>query len=95
MGESDDSSSSPTSPAWQSVGNAGATEDKPQSQAEGQQLEVARRFLEEDEVRKSSRGKKAHFLKSKGISDDDIEKLLGKAKEDEASSPSSSSSQVC
>ncbi|UNI16189.1 hypothetical protein JDV02_002650 [Purpureocillium takamizusanense] len=41
------------------------------------QLQVARRFLEADEVKTASRDTKAEFLKSKGIGDGDIRKLLG------------------
>ncbi|KAG6067250.1 hypothetical protein E4U32_004258 [Claviceps aff. humidiphila group G2b] len=40
------------------------------------QIEVARRFLQEAHVKASSRAKKTEFLQSKGIRDSDIEKLL-------------------
>lgn len=42
-------------------------------------LDQARRFLDDENVRSSSREKKAEFLKSKGISDEDCEKLLSEA----------------
>ncbi|KAI0137154.1 peroxisomal membrane anchor domain-containing protein, variant 1 [Xylariales sp. AK1849] len=40
-------------------------------------LEQARRFLGDGTVRSSSRQKKEDFLKTKGLNDDDIQKLLG------------------
>ncbi|KAG5946492.1 hypothetical protein E4U59_003717 [Claviceps monticola] len=40
------------------------------------QIEVARRFLQEAHVKASSRTKKTEFLQSKGLRDSDIEKLL-------------------
>ncbi|KAG6004851.1 hypothetical protein E4U21_000689 [Claviceps maximensis] len=49
----------------------GAEQDRPD------QLDVARRFLQEAHVRASSREKKVDFLKSKGLDASDIEKLLG------------------
>ncbi|KAG6085832.1 hypothetical protein E4U16_000045 [Claviceps sp. LM84 group G4] len=52
------------------------------------QLEVARRFLQEEHVKASSRAKKTEFLQSKGLRDSDIEKLLEQEAEhstDEAS----------
>ncbi|KJZ78843.1 hypothetical protein HIM_01616 [Hirsutella minnesotensis 3608] len=52
------------------------------SPAEPDQLEVARRFLDDDEVRGASRHKKVQFLKSKGIQDDDIQKLLQEPQND-------------
>ncbi|PFH60147.1 hypothetical protein XA68_11389 [Ophiocordyceps unilateralis] len=54
-------------------------------------LQVARRFLDDDHVRTSSREDKARFLKSKGIPDDDVQKLLTdqdfRSRENEAAEP--------
>ncbi|RCI12989.1 hypothetical protein L249_0019 [Ophiocordyceps polyrhachis-furcata BCC 54312] len=56
---------------------------------EQDQLQIARRFLDADNVRSASREGKARFLKSKGISDGDIEMLLA-----EEITPSHSSEQT-
>ncbi|RDA92712.1 hypothetical protein CP533_1389 [Ophiocordyceps camponoti-saundersi (nom. inval.)] len=48
--------------------------------SEQNHLQIARRFLDTDHVRTASRQDKARFLKSKGISDVDIEKLLAEEK---------------
>lgn len=91
MSDSDNNNKPPAAvPAWQQEASAEATakvEQPPQQDDADQQLEVARRFLDEEEVKTASRGKKAQFLKSKGISDDNIEKLLGKSDQASESSP--------
>ncbi|OAA44329.1 peroxin 14/17 [Metarhizium rileyi] len=68
-------------PAWQRDTSAKTTTESEQpprqtSHHDDQQLQIARRFLGEDEVKSASPEKKAQFLKSKGISEADIEKLL-------------------
>jgi hypothetical protein len=50
-------------------------------------LDIARRFLNDDEVQSASREKKEAFLKAKGIEDGDIQKLLDETAD---SSPSTS-----
>lgn len=40
-------------------------------------LDVARRFLEDESVRDSPREKKVEFLRSKDLTDEEIEQLLG------------------
>lgn len=40
-------------------------------------LKVARRFLEDESVRDSPREKKVEFLRSKDLTDDEIQQLLG------------------
>lgn len=40
------------------------------------QLDVARRFLQDEAVKNEPREKKDEFLKEKGIGEDDIQKLL-------------------
>lgn len=51
----------------------------------GDQLDVARRFLDDDEVKSAPREKKVAFLKAKGIEDGDIEKLLGETDQESPS----------
>ncbi|TLS24851.1 hypothetical protein PpBr36_08059 [Pyricularia pennisetigena] len=65
-------------PAWQQ-----------QQPNDGSTLDHARLFLQDEEVRQASREKKITFLRSKGVSDADIETLLG---DDESSSGTSSTS---
>lgn len=64
-----DESDTPSSgiPEWQKTAEDSSVED---------QLTVARRFLEDDDVKTQPRDKKVAFLKAKGIEDGDIEKLL-------------------
>ncbi len=50
-------------------------------------LTIARRFLDDKKVKDEPRAKKVAFLKSKGVEDDHIQKLLGDA--DEAVRPHS------
>jgi|SRR5687767_10688905 hypothetical protein len=85
MGDSDDQ---PSIPSWQRDSQSEATGadvlapaetssvTAPSSPATEDQLEVARRFLQDDAVKDESREKKASFLREKGISNSDIEKLL-------------------
>ena len=63
-------------PEWQRGADDVAPSNAADKPAEDQ-LQVARRFLEDDEVKGASREKKVDFLKTKGIGDGDIEKLLG------------------
>lgn len=86
MGDSDDNNQPPAAsiPAWQQEAKASAASETQEEQStqqddHDQQLQVARRFLDEDEVKSASREKKVQFLKTKGISDGDIEKLLGQS----------------
>ncbi|RDA86319.1 hypothetical protein CP532_4330 [Ophiocordyceps camponoti-leonardi (nom. inval.)] len=78
-GDSEESVSQSPTESSQSPPDA---DDRP----EQDQLQIARRFLDADNVRTASREGKARFLKSKGISDDDIEMLLA---EENTSSQSS------
>ncbi len=90
--EDQQSPAAPAIPSWQrdaataasAGGDDGASasdSDSGQTPTDAQQpedqLQVARRFLEAEEVKTASRDKKAEFLKSKGIEDGDIQKLLG------------------
>jgi hypothetical protein len=54
-------------------------------------LDIARRFLKDDDVQSASREKKEAFLKAKGIEDGDIQKLL----DETADSSPSTSPEVC
>lgn len=62
-------------PSWQTA----SASETPKPTPAADKLEVARRFLEEDTVKSEPREKQIAFLKTKGVSDDDIEKLLGDA----------------
>ena len=42
-------------------------------------MDVARRFLAEESVRTASRSQKSHFLKAKGLREEQIEVLLGES----------------
>ncbi|KAH8899488.1 hypothetical protein GQ53DRAFT_758676 [Thozetella sp. PMI_491] len=80
MGDSDESRAPAAGiPAWQQPqppaendSSSKASSDTPEQAT----LEQARKFLQDEEVQKSSRDRKVEFLKSKGIAQDDIDKLL-------------------
>lgn len=87
MSDSDDNKSTPGIPAWQRNQRTDAElepqpeqplqdakQDEPASE---DNLEVARKFLQDDEIRDAPREAKEAFLKTKGISSEDIEQLLG------------------
>ncbi|CRK20862.1 hypothetical protein BN1723_012175, partial [Verticillium longisporum] len=83
MGDSDDDKSSGI-PSWQkrdqseqpSSESSSATQDP---SSDSSPIEVARRFLQDDEIKDASRERKLEFLKTKGLEEADIEKLLGPA----------------
>ncbi|PHH77817.1 hypothetical protein CDD82_3351 [Ophiocordyceps australis] len=62
MGDPQDTST----PAWQ----------RPHADDSQPQLDLARRFLDDPDVKAASRDSKVAFLKSKGISNDHVQKLL-------------------
>ncbi|ROW17250.1 hypothetical protein VPNG_01249 [Cytospora leucostoma] len=72
-------------PSWQQAAPTAASETADNSSShtasmgEGNILEQARKFLQDDAVRLSSREKKVEFLKSKGIEEPYINELLEKA----------------
>ncbi|KAJ0161119.1 hypothetical protein CTA2_6754 [Colletotrichum tanaceti] len=87
MSDSDDNTSTPGIPAWQrnqktdaelepqpEQPSQDAKQDEPASE---DNLEVARKFLQDGEIRDEPREAKEAFLKTKGISSEDIEQLLG------------------
>ncbi|GKT51893.1 uncharacterized protein ColSpa_12074 [Colletotrichum spaethianum] len=87
MSDSDDNKSTSGIPAWQRNQKTDA-ELEPQPQQPSQDteenktasedsLEVARKFLQDDEIKDAPREAKEAFLKTKGISSEDIEQLLG------------------
>lgn len=65
-------------PAWQQQQQQAPTDDQPPKTepTASPTLDQARRFLSADAVRTSSHEKKAEFLKSKGLNDEDIQILL-------------------
>lgn len=63
-----------------------ARSDAPANDAKSTDLpDQARRFLEDPNIRNAPREKKAVFLQAKGVSSEDIETLLGKAIQPDAS----------
>ncbi|OHE96152.1 hypothetical protein CORC01_08529 [Colletotrichum orchidophilum] len=86
MSDSDDNGSTPGIPAWQRDQKK-EPELEPETSQDAKQedgvssrvdrLEVARKFLQDDEIKDAPREAKETFLKSKGISPEDIEQLLG------------------
>ncbi|KAK1597636.1 peroxisomal membrane anchor protein conserved region-domain-containing protein [Colletotrichum navitas] len=87
MSDSDDNKSTPGIPEWQRDQKTDA-ELEPQTQQPSQDavpnepprensIEIARKFLQDDEIKDAPREAKEAFLKTKGISSTDIEQLLG------------------
>ncbi|GKT86619.1 peroxin 14/17 [Colletotrichum tofieldiae] len=87
MSDSNDNKSTSGIPAWQRNQNTD-TESEPQPEqpprdaeqtepASEDSLEVARKFLQDDEIKDAPREAKEAFLKTKGISSENIEQLLG------------------
>lgn len=81
MSDPEDKAASAAIPGWQrgQPDDAAAT---PKDDGDGA-IDVARRFLDDDEIKAAPRDKKVTFLKAKGISDGDIQKLLGEPEETE------------
>ncbi|KAK1463653.1 hypothetical protein CCUS01_08341 [Colletotrichum cuscutae] len=87
MSDSDDSGSTPGIPSWQrgqkkepelepeTTISQDAKQDDVSSREDS--LEVARKFLQDEEIKDAPREAKESFLKTKGISPEDIEQLLG------------------
>ncbi len=75
----------PALPSWQqaqpTADKAGKQDKANLNAPEPATLEQARKFLQDEEVQKSSRERKAEFLKGKGVSQDDIDRLF--SEEDE------------
>lgn len=78
MGDSDDNNNQPEAsvPSWQQAASKPAEEPNSTTTSRESTLELAKRFLEDDEVRNSNREKKADFLRSKEIAEADIHELL-------------------
>lgn len=76
MGDSDDENNkqTPLVPSWQQAAS-NETQDSAGSSTDST-LDQARRFLQEEAVKNSSTEKKIEFLKSKGLEEADITKLL-------------------
>ncbi|EXF79668.1 hypothetical protein CFIO01_10696 [Colletotrichum fioriniae PJ7] len=94
MSDSDDSGSTPGIPSWQrgqkkepelepeTTTSQDAKQDDVPSRDDS--LEVARKFLQDDEIKDAPREAKESFLKTKGISPEDIERLLGSSASESA-----------
>ncbi|EEY17542.1 conserved hypothetical protein [Verticillium alfalfae VaMs.102] len=83
MGDSDEDKSSGI-PSWQKRDQSEQPSSESSSAAQdpssdSSPIEVARRFLQDDEIKDASRERKLEFLKTKGLEEADIEKLLGPA----------------
>jgi hypothetical protein len=65
-------------PEWQRPKAQGAAESESSSTSDGVPVTIqqAKRFLQDDEVRKYSREKKIEFLKGKGLEEDVVQRLL-------------------
>ncbi|MCJ1447027.1 MAG: hypothetical protein MMC23_007535 [Stictis urceolatum] len=61
-----------------------------EAQARAPLLEQAKEFLQHDEIRDAPTDRKISFLEGKGLSNDEIQQLLGLSRNTEATSPSSS-----
>jgi hypothetical protein len=90
MSDSDPSDKKSGAPSWQSdlkgtTPTEGDTEPQPPSRETV--IEQAKKFLEEDEVRNAPADKKISFLESKGLSNEDIQSLMGVERHTDASAP--------
>jgi hypothetical protein len=91
MGDSDRHEKKPGVPSWQL--DAKPTKPKeakePASDIPSREtiVEQAKKFLEEEEVRNASTDKKIAFLEGKGLKNEEINALLGVARNPEASAP--------
>ncbi|KAH8175261.1 peroxisomal membrane anchor protein (Pex14p) conserved region domain-containing protein [Sarocladium implicatum] len=77
-----DTDEKPAIPSWQrntssdSSSAADAASETASTATVDDQLEIARRFLQDDAVKNEPQEKKAEFLREKGIAEDDVQKLL-------------------
>ncbi|OLN95400.1 Peroxisomal membrane protein PEX14 [Colletotrichum chlorophyti] len=86
MSDADDSSGAPGIPAWQRDQKQTDVEPQPQPEQPSQDaknelpsedsLETARRFLQDEDIKDAPREAKEEFLKTKGLSAQEIDKLL-------------------
>jgi len=90
MSDPDQGEKKPGVPSWQlkSKNESPKAEEKsaPEPPSRETIIEQAKTFLEEDEVRNASTDKKIAFLESKGLQNEEIQGLLGIARNPEASS---------
>lgn len=79
MGDQNDEPKA-AAPAWQATQPPTATDETEQPKSEPPTtLDQARKFLQDPEVQKHSPEQKTEFLKTKGVSDADIETILREA----------------
>lgn len=79
MGDQNDEPKA-TAPAWQATQPPTVTDETEQPKPEPPTtVEQARKFLQDPEVQKHSLEQKTEFLKTKGVSDADIEAILREA----------------
>jgi len=75
MGDAEDKTKS-DAPAWQQAAQPQVESETGSNKKQPATLDQARRFLEDPEVQKQTPERKIDFLRSKGISESDIEELL-------------------
>ncbi|KAG0646368.1 hypothetical protein D0Z07_8115 [Hyphodiscus hymeniophilus] len=93
MSDSGEAGKKPAVPSWQLNSQSTAPKDAepaPESPSRETVIEQARKFLDEDEVRKASTDKKIAFLEGKGLNSEEITELLGVSRNPEATAPSHS-----
>ncbi|ROT40237.1 hypothetical protein SODALDRAFT_348524 [Sodiomyces alkalinus F11] len=80
MGENEEKQTAPAIPAWQRDRDGDLDQEKPGETPspvpDTTTMDVARRFLQDDQIKNTSREHKADFLRTKGLPEEDIEKLL-------------------
>jgi hypothetical protein len=74
-------------PAWQKAAQPEPDAEVESSKEAPATLEQARRFLEDPEVQKQTPERKIEFLRSKGLSESDIEELLKDVSQDPQTEP--------
>lgn len=78
MGDSDEDVKQTASiPSWQQAASTPAEDSSSQPATRESIVEKARKFLEDKEVKESTREKKIEFLRSKGLEEVEINELLG------------------
>lgn len=77
MGASDENNKpAPSVPSWQQAASSPSEDTASQTPSKDKIIEQAKKFLQDDEVKSSSREKKIEFLRAKGLEDTDINGLL-------------------
>ncbi|PQE26381.1 peroxin 14 17 protein [Rutstroemia sp. NJR-2017a BBW] len=98
MGDSEDRKPVTGIPKWQRKRKDDKVATPPpttkESPSQLSAIEQAKQFLEEDEIKDATTDKKIAFLESKGLQKEDIQKLLGVTRNEEATGSAATSSTV-